>query len=74
MTVNTDLVSLQSLKQVAQTSGLCIKSLIQTLTGCTGDIVFGATVGTLAGTGLATKIALTVALSLLKSVTGEIGS
>ncbi|KAL9039043.1 MAG: hypothetical protein Q9214_005036, partial [Letrouitia sp. 1 TL-2023] len=41
MTVSTDLISLKSLKQVAQTSGLCIEKLIQTLTGCTGDVILG---------------------------------
>lgn len=44
---------------------------MQTLTGCTGDVVFGAAVGTLTGGGLALKIALEVALSLLKSISAE---
>ena len=73
MTVNTDLVSLQSLKQVVQTSGLCIQNLIQTLTGCGGDVVFGAAAGELLGAKLATKIAISVTITLLKSVLGKSG-
>lgn len=70
ITVNTDLVSFQSLRQVAQTAGLCIDNLLQTLSGCSGDVVFGAAAGGLAGGGLAKKIALTVAITLLKKVAG----
>ena len=75
MTVGTDLFSLQSLKQAAQTAGLCLEHLIQTLSGCTGDIVIEGVEGvTLPGASLATKIALKVALALLQSAAGNFGS
>ena len=39
VTVNTDLLTLDSLKQVLQTSGLCLQQILNTLKGCTGEIL-----------------------------------
>ena len=72
MTVGTDLFTLASAKQVAQTAGLCLTKIIETLSGCTGDVVFEA-VPALASASLATKIALKVALKFFK-IGGGFGS
>ena len=67
MTVYPDLDSTKAVKQVLQTGLDCRNHLIQTLTGCTGDVILGVA-GKLSGASLATSIALTVVLSLLKSL------
>lgn len=64
MTVNTDLVSLASLKQIVATGGLCIKNLLQTLGGCGGELIFAGDVAGLPG--LAGVIAASVVQVFLR--------
>lgn len=66
ITVNTDLVSLESVKQVAATAGGCVANLLQTLSGCTGDIAFAAGVAALPGGGVAAKTLLLVTQSFFR--------
>jgi len=68
-----DLFTKESFKQMAQTSVLCIENIVQTLTGCSGDIAFGAT-GIGVG-GVAAKILLSVTIKwFLLFGTGDAGT
>jgi hypothetical protein len=65
MTVGGDLLTLESLKQVVQTSVGCVENILQTLSGCGGDILFGGLGGGV--TGIAATIAVKVAIKWLSS-------
>ncbi|KAF2478358.1 uncharacterized protein BDR25DRAFT_251125 [Lindgomyces ingoldianus] len=68
ITVNTDLVSKESGSQVLDTMGLCIGKALETLTGCTGEVAFGAVMGLTAEVSVPLAIAVTVATRYLGSI------
>lgn len=58
-TVNTDLVSQESFKQIRQTSAGCLANIVQTLQGCGGDILSTSPFG------LAIKITILILKQML---------
>lgn len=59
-TVNTDLFSLESFRQILQTAGGCFANIIQTLEGCGGDVLVVTT-----PMGMAIKITILLLKGLL---------